>query len=196
VTIYTTENKLGTETKFDVVQQDGTILQSLTIHTSCSDDLIVGQQFGSMLLTKFIPEGSPIPESNLIFSPAGVTPMVSGAASLDLGDEKKLKWELTNNGSQDVFIENVVVTWPAEHGQVKKFKLEGDFAKDVFDDESPTSVPDDKAFEPDRNKRKLKKGDHKRLEIEFTEKYKNHTEGEFTIEVLFEGGYKVSFPAP
>ena len=30
--------------------------QSLNIHASCSDDLIIGQSFGSLTLTGFIPE--------------------------------------------------------------------------------------------------------------------------------------------
>ena len=28
-------------------------------------------------------------------------------------------WELTNTGTQDVFVTRVVVTWPSAHGQVK-----------------------------------------------------------------------------
>lgn len=119
---------------------------------------------------------------------------VTGAATLDLGDDKKVKWELTNNGYQDVFVTRVVVTWPSQHGQVKKFKLEGDFAKDVFDDASPTAVPDDKAFESDPNKRKLKMDDHKKLEIEFTEKFKDHVESDFTLSVEFDTGEILIFP--
>jgi hypothetical protein len=119
---------------------------------------------------------------------------VTGAATLDLGDDKKVKWELTNNGTQDVFVERVVVTWPSQHEMVKKFKLEGDFAKDVFDSQSATEVPLEKAFESDANKRKLKKGDHKRLEIEFTKDYKVDRTGMFTIEVEFDTGEILTFP--
>ncbi len=119
---------------------------------------------------------------------------VSGAASLDLGDDKKVKWELTNNGNQDVFITRVEVTWPSQHDKVKKFKLEGDFAKDVNDSNSPTAVPADKAFENDPKKRKLKKGRHKKLEVEFTEKYKDHNQSDYTITVEFDNGQTLSFP--
>jgi len=122
---------------------------------------------------------------------------VTGAETLDLRDDKKVKWELTNNGNQDVFITWVKVTWPEEHGQVKKFKLAGDFAKDVFDTDSPTIVPDEKAFENDPNKRKLKKGEHKNLEIEFTDKFKNHDENDFTLSVEFDNGDIIlNFPVP
>jgi hypothetical protein len=41
------------DTKFDVMQ-GSTVLQSLTIHTSCSQPLNVGDQFGSMILREFI----------------------------------------------------------------------------------------------------------------------------------------------
>ena len=33
-----------------------------------------------------------------------------------------------------------------QHEQVKNFKLDGVFAKDVFDDTSPTIVPDEKDY--------------------------------------------------
>ena len=120
--------------------------------------------------------------------------MVTGAATLDLRDDRKMKWELTNNGTEDVFITRVVVSWPYQHEQVKNFRLNGDFAKNVFDDTSPTDVPDDKPFESDANKRKLKKGDHKKLEINFTEKFKDHVQSDFTLSVEFDNGQVLNFP--
>ena len=120
------------------------------------------------------------------------------AATLDLGDDKKVKWELTNNDTEDVFITRVLVTWPdaaEEHDQLKKMKLEGDFGKDVFDDTSPTDVPTDKAFEDDANKRKLKKGESKKLEIEFTKEFDDKSQsvpGDFTITVWFDTGQMLS----
>ncbi len=120
--------------------------------------------------------------------------VVTAAATLDLGDDKKTKWELTNNGNRDVFITRVEVSWPAEHQKVKKFKLEGDFAKDVNDTASPTAVPDNKAFENDANKRKLKKGTTKKLEIEFDKGFKGHTQSDYTITVEFDNGQTLVFP--
>jgi hypothetical protein len=113
---------------------------------------------------------------------------VTGASTLDLGDDKKAKWELTNNGDQDVFVTRVVVSWPSEHEKLKKFKLAGDFAKDVNDTTSATAVPDDKAFESDANKRKLKGGETKKLEIEFDKDDKDHTQADYTITVEFDNG--------
>ena len=54
VTVTTTDSKLRAETELDIV--GGAETQSLNIHTSCSDDLVVGDQFGSLLLVEFIPE--------------------------------------------------------------------------------------------------------------------------------------------
>ena len=119
---------------------------------------------------------------------------MTGAATLDLGDDRKAKWSLTNNGDSDVFVTRVTVTWPAAHGQVKKFTLNGDVAKDVFDATSPTTVPDDKAFESDPNKRKIKKGETKKLEIHFTDAFKEHTDADFTYTVEFDSGQVLSFP--
>ena len=114
--------------------------------------------------------------------------MVTAEPSFDLGDDKKLKWELTNHGNTDVFIESIEVVWPSAHGMLKKMKLEGDFVKDAFDDTSPTSAPAEFGFESDRNKRKLKHNDDKRLEIEFTEKFKLHEQADFTIVIVFDTG--------
>lgn len=125
-------------------------------------------------------------------SPPKLNEFVNGAAYFDLGDDKKVKWTLINNGSQDVFITRVSVAWPSQHGAVKKFKLEGDFARDVFDTSSPTDVPSDKAFVNDANKRKLKKASHKNLEIEFTKGFKKRQQSDFKIQVEFDNGEMVS----
>ncbi len=48
-------DKLKSETKFEI-RQGGSMLQELTIHTSCSKDLNVGDQFGGVILRNFVPE--------------------------------------------------------------------------------------------------------------------------------------------
>ncbi|MDH3315843.1 MAG: hypothetical protein OER43_08775 [Gammaproteobacteria bacterium] len=48
-------NKFASEIKFDV-EQGGSVLQSLAVHTSCSAPLNVGDQFGSLILREFVPE--------------------------------------------------------------------------------------------------------------------------------------------
>ena len=143
-----------------------------------------------------------LPNTGVVDPEAGGGPPPSGddvtaAASLDLNDrdDKKVKWKLTNNGSGDVFVTKVTVTWPSQHNKLKKFKLNGDFAKDVNDTSSPTTVPDDKAFEGDANKRKLGGGESRNLEIEFDKGYAGRVPGDYTITVEFDNGAQtLSFP--
>jgi len=60
-------NRLPAELKFDV--KDGsTRLQSLNIHASCSDDLILGERFGSMVLVGFTPPSKTVPEPGVLVS--------------------------------------------------------------------------------------------------------------------------------
>lgn len=48
------DNKFKSELKFEI-RQGGRTLQTLNIHTSCSDELAEGDQFGSMFLETYIP---------------------------------------------------------------------------------------------------------------------------------------------
>jgi hypothetical protein len=117
----------------------------------------------------------------------GTTGAVVGATVADLSDAKKFKWELTNNTNADVFITDVYVVWPADQGRLKKVKLGKDeFAKDVNDSTSPTSLPAEDAFESDANKRKLKKGETQKLEIEFTQETLYRGQKDFEVLVTFE----------
>ncbi len=127
----------------------------------------------------------------LIFS---APPVASGAATLDLSDNGKVKWELSNAGSADLYLVSAVVSWPAAHGKLKKMKLSGDFAKDLFDDTSPTAVPSEFTFDGNLGDRKVSAGSSKRLEVEFTQDFAGHTESDFTIEVTFHNGETVTFP--
>ena len=58
---------------------------------------------------------------------------------------------------------------------------------------SPTSVPDDKAFESDPNKRTLEDGETRNLEIEFDTGLPGRDGSEFTIEVKFSNGNVVTY---
>ena len=49
-------DKFGAETNVEI-RLGGSVLQDLNFHTSCSVPLAVGDQFGSLLLTEFIPVG-------------------------------------------------------------------------------------------------------------------------------------------
>ena len=142
-----------------------------------------------------------LPESTGEVTPEvlnGGTGDVVGARNLDLGDDKKVKWDLTNtNGLENRVVAEVLVTWPGEHGQLKKAKLDGDtFADNVFDAASPTALPAEGAFASDAKKRTLKPEETRTLTIEFDTAYQQHTALEFSITVVFEGGDRVTFNAP
>jgi hypothetical protein len=135
------------------------------------------------------------------FSPAPLD--VTAAATLNLSDDKKVKWELTNNTTGDVLITEVNISWPVAHQKLKKMKLAADFAKDINDVPTPaeivagfasTSVPTDKAFTSNPDDRTLKHGETKKLEIEFDKDVPGRTGAEFTIEVKFSNGDTVTYP--
>ncbi len=121
---------------------------------------------------------------------------VEGAATLDLNDNKKVKWDLTNNTYGDVFIESLTIDWPVQSGQeLKKVKLDGDeFAKDVFDGTPPTNLPAEDPFEADINRRTLEIGATETLEIEFTQD--RVSDSSYGIWVTFSNGDVVSISVP
>jgi hypothetical protein len=131
----------------------------------------------------------------------GPSTTVTGAKVADLSDPKKFLWSLTNTGTQDVFLTNLYVAWPDGtngQGQLRRVKLgTPEIAKDVKDATSPTVLPEDKAFEPDANRRKLKKGETKVLEIEFTVGTVFRSQDDFLVVATFSNGDEVTFkPTP
>jgi hypothetical protein len=59
--------EFAADTLFNIVQ-NGNVLQALKFHTSCSQPLNVGDQFGSVILRQFIPKGSTLPTENVIYT--------------------------------------------------------------------------------------------------------------------------------
>jgi len=53
--------------KYNVTDTSGNT-QSQTLHTSCSQQLNVGDQFGSLILRRFIPKGSSVSDVNAIYT--------------------------------------------------------------------------------------------------------------------------------
>ncbi len=54
VTITPSGDKFDAQTDFDI-KQGGLVIQDLSMHLSCSQDLNVGDRFGSLILRVFIP---------------------------------------------------------------------------------------------------------------------------------------------
>ena len=116
---------------------------------------------------------------------------ITADPQLKLSD-KKVKWKLTNDGDEDVYLTRIEVHWPSAHKKLKKLKLEGDFIKKFNDRQSPSMVPDEKAFERDSVKRKLKKGKSKYLEIHFDKKFKDNEQDDYIIILEFDNGQVLS----
>jgi hypothetical protein len=55
-TINAGENKLKAETHVFIYDLQDNLLQTIEFHTSCSQPLGAGDQFGSLLMVDFIPE--------------------------------------------------------------------------------------------------------------------------------------------
>lgn len=108
-------------------------------------------------------------------------------------DGNRIKMEMENLSNGDLFIESVDFVWPAGY-TLKKFKFNGDFAKDIektsFGTKGSIMVPEDKAFEDDPNKRKIKPGEKRKLEIEFDEDIEKAglTLSNFGVVVTFSDG--------
>jgi hypothetical protein len=49
--------KAGAQTLFEVYRQDGTLVHRVQVHTSCSRELSIGEQFGSFRLIAGLPAG-------------------------------------------------------------------------------------------------------------------------------------------
>ncbi len=77
----TTSDKFESNTKLEI-RQGGSDIQKLEIHTSCSQPLAVGDQFGSLKLVQFIPKDGVQVTENVIYT-----------------------YKVTNNGASDVTVD-------------------------------------------------------------------------------------------
>ena len=58
VTLDSSGNRFMGDTEIEIRDESGVLVQDLKIHTSCSQQLEVGDQFGSLLLVGIVPQGS------------------------------------------------------------------------------------------------------------------------------------------
>jgi uncharacterized repeat protein (TIGR01451 family) len=201
------------------------VIGTSVFHVSCSDDELDGPEdcgtnqgngkgndagkINDWLLDGMIGErGSlacALPNSGVVDAQPGVTPAdgVTGAIMADLSDAKQFSWDLTNNGEQDVYLTSLRVVWPdgtngqGDQGQLTEISLDGEIAKDLNDDSSPTELPSPQGFTGNQDDRRLKAGDTKTLEIKFTEPTLYRGEESFQVEASFSNGDLVVFsPSP
>jgi hypothetical protein len=108
-------------------------------------------------------------------------------------EDRRVKWKLSNDGDELVTVERIDVAWPAQFGNLKKIKLDGDIFKN--DERPPPSVVLTAAdFEADRSRRQLERGETKDLVVEFTRRHKQAKQSDMAITVYFEEGCSVVLP--
>lgn len=122
---------------------------------------------------------------------------MAGASQADRSDLRKFKWDISDETGADLFLTGMTVVWPDGpngQGQLSKVKLgAAEIARDVRDAVSSTVLPAEKAFEPDQNRRKLKKGETKTLEIEFTTASYYRDQDDFQVQLTVSNGDLVTF---
>ncbi|WP_371375149.1 hypothetical protein [Thalassotalea aquiviva] len=207
----------GNKITFDVLENDtdlfisGAVTGTSRFHKSCSDadmdgnnDCGTAQGNGkdnnSGLVNSFLLDGMTGVNGSFscdLANSGEVTPTDAGPSNGDVINaikfeitEDKLYWTFENTSKEDLFLTDITVVWPAEHNFIEKIKLEKDFAKvgtssKMLTSPSVLSIAD---FESDPNKRKLKKEDHKRLEVVFKEKYPGNSVTDYNISVTFSNG--------
>jgi uncharacterized cupredoxin-like copper-binding protein len=113
--------------------------------------------------------------------------------------KNEFKWRLQNNGTTDVLVTEVQVSWPAEQGNLNELKID----KDKYAENLNTAPPpagsvvvfteaDD--FVDDPNKRDLKAGEDKEFKIKFTTDYEGDTVDDYEVTYYFSDGSVVSWP--
>ena len=188
----------------------GNVTGTSKFHVSCSDKAMNGSEDCGLAQGNSKRNESGLVNDWLFESMTGATnsfacslpttgevPATASSGSTDLitlvkseVKDKKLKFELENNGLSDLVITSVQVLWPLAAEELKKMKFAGDFAKDIGSTSGLTDVPTDKAFEKDSKKRKIKDGDKKKLEIEFSRSIEELGLGvsNFSVRVEFNDG--------
>ena len=88
---------------------------------------------------------------------------ISSDMLLDVSGDK-IKWALTNGGDRRLWLDELLVEWPAENGALEKIKLSGDL---VTRDVPPPAFSVDGQWDGDADDRRLDAGQTKELEIQF-----------------------------
>jgi hypothetical protein len=123
---------------------------------------------------------------------------------LDILDDDKIKYKLTNVSDRKATLDTLTVNFPAEYGAIKEVKLDGGIFKKGDSNVYPNGVPSGATIGPndwtedDVTKRQLDPGETRTLEVVFTEK----SEGEGWVDIntagtaAFEEGCAVDLIKP
>jgi hypothetical protein len=106
----------------------------------------------------------------------------SPASSLEI-KKNKVKWGITNAGSDPLVIRRIELTWPAGNGKLKKVKLNGD----IFTQQQvPPSTTIESGWAGNLADRTIKPGETKKLEFEF-QNNAGTNQADYQIRVTFMG---------
>jgi uncharacterized repeat protein (TIGR01451 family) len=165
--------------------QGGAVLQQIEFHTSCSQPLFIGDQFGAIQLVGFVDVNGNGPGVPV---PTGVS-----AGPLTFKD-REARLDVTNHGAADVFITSIEISFPqATNGLLKKIKRDGDTIYDPSPDLGSPVVVTEAQFVSDANKRKVKAGETDQIRFEF-QNTASTDPGAYVITVTFSDGSVVTVP--
>jgi subtilisin family serine protease len=115
----------------------------------------------------------------VVFAPATSCPLSSDMVLEVSGS--KVKWELSNDGDRTLWLDDLMVEWPAENGAIEKIKFNGDVFTRLA---PPSSLAVGSSWDGDVDDRRLDPGHSETLEIEFTEDA-DRLAGRYFIEAEF-----------
>ncbi|MEX2215000.1 MAG: SdrD B-like domain-containing protein [Phycisphaeraceae bacterium] len=110
--------------------QNGTLLQTLTYHTSCSQPLKLGDQIGSIELVGYTGQNGQTGASSIAPVAPAQAPapaLADVSASLSIKD-KIAKVTLTNDGTSAITIQSLLAAWTTSDGKLKdlhRIKING-----------------------------------------------------------------------
>lgn len=115
---------------------------------------------------------------------------VTGESELKFGGDS-IEWEITNTSDVDIYLDSVMLLWPASNGLLTEVKRDGDkiYDNDVYGisatfDATDWIVNDDKL--------KIKHGDHRKLVFKFEKVLKEQQA--YEIRAFFRENCSIDFP--
>jgi hypothetical protein len=166
----------GSNTNVVISTPDGQPLQEVDFHTSCSQPLFIGDQFGALELVDSVDSIGQGP-SNPNFT--GV--LVEQREYKD--DQVKIK--LKNTGSTSVAIIEIEISFPADNGLLKKVKAGTDYDRDP-DLGSPALILRSDFDDP--SKVIVQDGGSRDILFEFTDKNSDPAPSDYVIVIRLDDG--------
>jgi hypothetical protein len=115
-------SRLAGDTYVFVYKLDGTLLQSVRFHTSCSQPLRIGDQFGSLEIVGFVSEAG-----SSMGAAAAAAERQPATCEVLFGEatakRRTLSFGVSNCTSETITLTRIIAAWPAANGRLKKIRL-------------------------------------------------------------------------